>query len=143
MPFTAIASAVARTSVSLQSPANVFHVFQPMGGVRARPSNLSALAAVAAIAAQARRQSLFIGRGGVGCRIRSGPSGPTILPPARAKSSPGGRLSPGPKGSRLQELGLDQLAGGGEVDQRRLGLLLQGGHHLSHLLSRLGPGLPD
>src|SRR5580658_568060 len=106
MPFAAIASAVARTRVSLQSPANVFQVFQPMGGVRARPSNFpssfSARAAVAAMAAQARRQeSLFIGRGGWGpgpgrgrqgrpyCR-RGGPSPARALAFSLFRQAPGG-----------------------------------------------------
>src|SRR5947207_13849566 len=48
MPFAAIASAVSRTTFSLiLSQANVFQLFQPIGGVRARPSHFWAKAGVA------------------------------------------------------------------------------------------------
>src|SRR5436305_15155162 len=48
MPFAAIASAVSRTTFSLiLSQANVFQLFQPIGGVRARPSHFWARTGVA------------------------------------------------------------------------------------------------
>ena len=45
MPLGAIASAVSRINCSLTSQANWFQLFQPMGGVRARPSSGLACAA--------------------------------------------------------------------------------------------------
>src|ERR1700677_975088 len=97
MPLATIASAVSRTRASLQLPANVFQVFQPMGGVRASPSNFSALALGEARAAQARRQdSLFIRDGGLGFLARRPAAGglPNVARRG-AKSSLMGSRQPG------------------------------------------------
>jgi len=42
MPVATMASAISRINDSLTSQPNLFHEFQPMGGVGARPSSLAA-----------------------------------------------------------------------------------------------------
>src|SRR5947207_4235194 len=61
MPFAAIASAVSRTTFSLRlSQANVFQLFQPIGGVRARPSHFWAKTGVARH--RSKHSSFFIAK---------------------------------------------------------------------------------
>src|SRR5437016_5214371 len=62
MPFAAIASAVSRTTFSLiLSQANVFQLFQPIGGVRASPSHFWARTGVAR--QRSKYSSMFIATG--------------------------------------------------------------------------------
>src|SRR5271169_127264 len=90
MPLAAIASAVSLTRLSLHLSANVFQVFQPIGGVRARPSNLSARAVAAASAAHATRQGIAFIEGVLGgCLLGPGRGARSV-----AHSRPGGRPSP-------------------------------------------------
>src|ERR1700760_860474 len=61
MPFATMASAVSRTKASLMLAAKVFHVFQPIGGVAARPSNFWAKSEVPETARRRPQSSVFIG----------------------------------------------------------------------------------
>ena len=59
-PFSTITSAICLTSASLMSSRRAFQLFQPMGGVRARPSSR----ADALVAATTRRIRARMGRDG-------------------------------------------------------------------------------
>src|SRR6476620_9637427 len=64
MPDLTIASAMPRTSSSLTLQANLFQVFQPIGGVRARPLDTSDCANETAVSSEhkaaRRKESFFI-----------------------------------------------------------------------------------
>jgi hypothetical protein len=132
-----MASAVSLTSASLQSSANVFQVFQPMGGEGEALELLGPGDAGGERGARDETGQSFHGCGGVvgpGSGGRRGRQFPLCAQrPAQVQ----------PGLPALGEPGLDQLARRREVDQRRLGLLLQGPDHLAHVLARLGPRFLD
>src|ERR1035437_6264050 len=59
MPLVAIASAVSRINCSLMLPANLFQLFQPIGGVRASPVNFCAWTLTPTKAASASRMAVI------------------------------------------------------------------------------------
>jgi hypothetical protein len=79
MPLATIESAVCSTSVSLMSEANVFQVFQPIGGVRASPSNFPGEGGCGDCGAEEQAEVLF--SWGLGGATENGGRNPRVVKP--------------------------------------------------------------